>query len=86
PTSVFWQLFRRGGQPVHMTAAVTDERNQVIVRTEGVLDVGEKGAALVTTHRLKLPTSRMAPGRYQLQLTATDGRTIDRRGVAFEVR
>jgi VWFA-related protein len=86
PTSAFWQVFRRGGQPVHITATIVGERNQTVVRTENVLGAGEKNAALITTHRLALPRARMAPGRYLLELTVTNGKTNVRRDVAFELR
>jgi VWFA-related protein len=86
PTSAFWQVFRRGGQPVHISAAIIGTRGQTVARTDQTLESGERNAALITTHRLRLPRAAMAPGQYVLQLTATSGHTTDRREVAFEVR
>jgi VWFA-related protein len=86
PTSAFWQVFRRGGQPVHITAAIVDARRQPLARTEETLESGDRNAALITTHRLRLPGAEMAPGRYVLELSATSGHTTERREVAFEVR
>lgn len=86
PTSAFWQVFRRGGRAAHITAEVTNARNRTVARSERRLDGGEKGATLITTHRLVLPKARMPPGRYLLELTVTDGTTTDRRDVAFDVR